>query len=225
MNDDYQMYTKQFQIDSNDYIPTSYFSYGIWSRYTPLGRNNQIGTVGIFDSQCFHLHNVIGQSSRLLNFLIFDCLEYPEKIIKRKIFFKASNEQWHHFEAIINNFSYEFVWHYFEITSWPYQQKLQLIFIQYPEIILNKLIDVNFPYSDLDLFFTVGGGLYIDKYQNIPGIEEGSKFSFFPGKMYLYPFTTGKNKGRNDYLQVINYIQLFECICNFNMIRQIPDKD
>ncbi|CAD8054944.1 unnamed protein product [Paramecium sonneborni] len=225
MNADYQLYTKVLQINQNDYTTASYFSYGIWSRYTPLGQNNQVGAIGIFDSSCFHIHNVIGQSSRLLNFLFFDCLEYPKKKIKRKIFFKASNDKWKNFQANIDNFSYEFVWHYFEITSWPYEQKLQFILTQGRKTILNELIDESIPYSDLDLLFTVGGGLYIDEYQNIPEIKEGSKFSFFPGKIYIYPFSQGRNKGMNEYLKILDYINSFKCICTYNMINRLPDQD
>ncbi|CAD8107881.1 unnamed protein product [Paramecium sonneborni] len=224
MNQDYQLMTNSFLINSQDYQANSYFSYGIWSRYTPLGRNNQVGTIGILDSSCFHLHNAMGQSTKLLNFILFDCLEYPAQIIKRQILFKASDENWYSYEAIINNFMYEYTWHYFEITSWPFEKKLQLIFIQDKKTVLNKIIDVRIPYSDIDLQLTFGGGLLIDQYQDIPNLEKGTKFSFFPGKMELQPIYIGMYKKLSDYLLVTKLFTV-ECQCQFNSVRYANDKD
>mgnify|MGYP001808004764 CR=1 FL=1 len=37
-----------------------YYIYGVWSKYNPLSPISQVGNIGIFESNCFNIHNVIG---------------------------------------------------------------------------------------------------------------------------------------------------------------------
>ncbi|CAD8109139.1 unnamed protein product [Paramecium sonneborni] len=225
LEDDLSIYTVQFEINAYNYQTETQFSFAIWSRYSPLSNNNQVGQVGIFDSNCFHLHNVVEQSSQFINFLLYDCLDYSTKKIKRKVQFVTSDNQWHLIETIIDNYSYEYVWHFFGLTQWPIQKRLQLIFIQYPNIIEDKILELRFPYKDINLFLTFGGGLIIDDKQQIPYLEGVNKFSYFPGQILIYPFSISNSQNNvRDALRIISSKQYCDCY-DYSFSQFIPEKD
>lgn len=74
MRDD-QYITYNFTAKIDEYDGDKFFDYGLWSRYTPLSKINQVGSVGILDSNCFHLHSATEYSTQRLNFICYDCLE------------------------------------------------------------------------------------------------------------------------------------------------------
>ncbi|CAD8097921.1 unnamed protein product [Paramecium sonneborni] len=192
MNDDSQIETQSFQINLNNYGIDSYFAYGLWSRYTPLGRISLVGSLGVLDSNCFHLHNAIEQETKELNLIVYDCLNFETQTIVRRIQFITIDGNWHFFEVKLDNQKYEYVWHYFEITQWPQRKRFEYLVIQYPQTKLYIIKeDILFPYKESNLMLTFGGGLLIQSEIIIQILEGRSKFSFFPGKFYLYPLSTG----------------------------------
>ncbi|CAD8048616.1 unnamed protein product [Paramecium sonneborni] len=227
LNEEVQIETYQLELNPNKYVINSYFAYGLWSRYTPLGQIGQVGPIGFFDSNCFHLHNAVSQQNFDLNLIVYDCLNYETQTIIRRIQFITIDENWHLFEVKIDNNQYEYVWHYFEITQWPLQNRFELLIIQYPEIKLHHVQeDIQFPFKDTQLLLTFGGGLQISQLNTNQILKEISKFSFFPGKFYLYPLSIGtmsiSRNAANIALSVFEFRA--DCLCNYNMQINIPDK-
>lgn len=59
--------------------------------------------------------------------------------------------------------------------------------IQNPFRILFKNLDITFPYYDSNLIITFGGDLSLSSDIRVKTYNSNLKFSYFPGKMYLYP--------------------------------------
>ncbi|CAD8176500.1 unnamed protein product [Paramecium pentaurelia] len=219
MNDDSQIETYQFQINLNNFEIDSYFAYGLWSRYTPLGNIAQVGSIGILESNCFHLHNAVQQSTKELNLIVYDCLNYEKQTIVRRIQFITIDENWHQYEVQLDNQNYEYIWHYFEITQWPLRKRFELLIIQYPEIKLYQIEeDVLYPYKDTDLLLTFGGGLQIQSQNTIQILNGISTMSFFPGNFILYPLSIDimsiTRQAANIALSTFQFRS--QCFCNQN---------
>ncbi|CAK86412.1 unnamed protein product (macronuclear) [Paramecium tetraurelia] len=216
MNDDSQILTQEFQINLDNFELDSYFGYGLWSRYAPLGNIAQVGTIGILDSNCFHLHNAVSKSTQDLNLIVYDCLNYETLTIVRKIQFVTIDENWHKIEVKLDNQNFEYVWHYFQITQWPKQKRFELLIIQYPEVKLQQIVeDTLYPYKDAELILTFGGGLQIQSQNMIQILDGISKISFYPGSFLLYPLSFDKYEVSTD--TAISTIQFkVECQCFSN---------
>ncbi|CAD8157212.1 unnamed protein product [Paramecium octaurelia] len=224
LNDDNQIVTQELQINLDNFEIDSFFGYGVWSRYAPLGDIAQIGTIGILDSNCFHLHNAVSKSTQDLNLIVYDCLNYETQTIVRKIQFVTIDENWHKFELQLDNQNFEYVWHYFQITQWPKQKRFELLIIQYPQIKLQQLVeDILYPYKDTNLILTFGGGLQIISQNTIQILDGISQFSFYPGTFLLYPLSFDINHTPPDL--VISTIQFrAQCFCISNWQTYLQDQ-
>ncbi|CAD8181635.1 unnamed protein product [Paramecium octaurelia] len=228
MNEDSQIQTYSVDLKLNNFGMDSYFGYGLWSRYSPLGSVLQVGQFGVLDSDCFHLHNAAQQSTNDLNLIVYDCLNYETKTIIRRIQFVTIDENWHLFEVELDELEYEYVWHYFEITQWPQRNRFELLVIKYPEIKLYSIQeDFQFPYKDTELLLTFGGGLQISQSNTNQLLKQLSQFSFFPGKFYLYPLSIGTMPiTRNAANTALSTFQFrANCLCNYNSQVGIQDQE
>ncbi|CAD8085432.1 unnamed protein product [Paramecium primaurelia] len=179
-------------------------------------------------NNCFHLHNAAQQQTNDLNLIVYDCLNYETQTIIRRIQFITADENWHLFEVQFDNLKYENVWNYFEITQWPLRKRFELLVIQYPEIKLYHIQeDFYFPYKDYKLVLTFGGGLQILQSNTNQILKEISKLSYFPGKFYLYPLSSGTMSIlRNAAATAISGIQFrVDCQCNYNWQIGVPDQE
>ncbi|CAD8105197.1 unnamed protein product [Paramecium sonneborni] len=221
MNSKNQVQRKMVQLNDENYVIRSCVTYGLWSKFNPLSIKAQVGQYGIFDSQCFHLHNAMDFELKNLNIVYFDCInKESRKIIKTIKFINQKNQQFK-FDIVIDEFDYEDIWFFFQIMIWPQQNKLKLLILKKQEILFQTTEQMKNLLKDLTLILTFGGNLQV---QN----NENQIFSYFPGSLWLQEVSTEKLSLDFNFMDLI--ISIYEsnfesCICLQNDIHQIGDKD
>ncbi|CAD8167810.1 unnamed protein product [Paramecium octaurelia] len=226
---DKKIQTYNFKADINEYNLDTCFDYGLWSRYTPLSNINQLGLVGIFDSNCFHLHSALEYSNERLNFIVYDCLDYDTMTIQRNVQFISDDNKLYKYQISINKQEYEFYWHYFTIIVWPLQNKMELILIQHPIILLQEEISIQFPFIDVNLILRFGGGLIVNDSKDQVLKLDTMYFSYLPGIMYLHPLGIQDEKFGlkfvQDAIDLFNYPSNQICKCTMNKNKNLQDQD
>ncbi|CAD8128827.1 unnamed protein product [Paramecium sonneborni] len=202
------------------------YGYGIWSKYNPLSTISQVGMIGLFDSDCFHISNVVDQQTLSLNLIYYDCLDFHLQQIQKTIQFIDNEGKQHKYQLNIDNFEYENVWFYFQLLQWPKLSRLELIIFQLGKASMKKSLVIQHPFNDIKIQINYGGGLKVQK-SLITSIELGKQFSFFPGKMILSKFRILQQTPDQDFEQLA--IEAFEpyknCICQNSEIVEIFDVD
>ncbi|CAD8155005.1 unnamed protein product [Paramecium pentaurelia] len=226
MDSSYQISKQSIILSDNNFTKANGFRYGLWSKYNPLTKIPQVGIVGQFDSNCLLLHNASEQKTQSLNLLYYDCLDYESKTIKKIIAFIDNNDEEHYFSKEIDCFEYENAWYFFMILQWPSQQKFELIFMYQDQTILHSYLQIKWPFQDNNLLLTFGGSMIVGQ-SKISSIEQGTKISYFPGKLILYEFELSQISVSEIYEQIqpAFFEQYQNCICQENSKSKIDDVD
>ncbi|CAD8169287.1 unnamed protein product [Paramecium pentaurelia] len=221
----YQYSQKSITVSGVRVTPTfsTAFRYGLWSKYNPLTSILQVGSVGLFDSDCFHLHSAVEESSLTLNLIYYDCIDISLKKITKTIAFIDNDSMQHSYTIDIDPFEYENVWYYIQILQWPLQERFELIFI-YKEKIIRENLKIKQPFKDQSLKLIFGGGMIVQQ-SMIETIVSGTKFAYFPGKMIKVEYEFGEISVDEDQEQLAR--MAFEpyslCICNMTSELRLED--
>ncbi|CAD8198782.1 unnamed protein product [Paramecium pentaurelia] len=222
----YQIAHQLVKIQDDDFIPTKYFSFGIWSKYNPLSAIPQIGPVGLFDSNCYQLHHIIDKKRNELNFIYYDCLDYEEKTIKKTIKFVDNEDEQKIYEIEIDKFEYEDFWYFLEIIQWPLQKRFEILIISQQKIIIHSIDEIKYPFKGIDLQFTFGSSLIVSN-SRIESIQKDQKFSYFPGIIVIQKYNIYEELDIIDWFEYVK--SLFEsyelCSCQPNQSVKIQDKN
>ncbi|CAD8185608.1 unnamed protein product [Paramecium octaurelia] len=225
--------SQQYQMDEsflniNDLITNDQsLAVGLWSRYNPQGVTQQLGIVGLMDSNCFHYQSLIGEQSKGLEQIYYDCL-YPEnKTIQKYIQFITQDGQQHQYILDINPFEYETVWYLFQLYYYPSRNIIEFIIIKKQDILLLKKLD-SLLLLENQVKKYVGGSLIVQT-SNLESIEAGKKFSYFPGQIYqviTLPHRPSIYELEKGIISLVEFIEFqFEDQCNSVITYQIPDQD
>ncbi|CAD8089118.1 unnamed protein product [Paramecium sonneborni] len=221
-----QEYQQIILLKNDDLTINDFLVYGLWSKYNPLSIIKQIGPVGMFESDCFQLHNAISLQNKNLNLIYYDCLNYQTKTISKEIQYITRRNEQYKLNTKIDVFEYENIWYFFGIFQQPKQNKLEILIQSISKIILHKVLQIQYPFSDLELQLTFGGSLIVG-YSKIDMIKEGTKFSYFPGSIIIGEYSIEQRQGKFDietYAMSILGSQAY-CQCLQNENSQIPDFD
>ncbi|CAD8112942.1 unnamed protein product [Paramecium sonneborni] len=201
----------------------SAFRYGLWSKYNPLTNILQVGSVGLFESDCFLLHRAVEEVTQALNLIYYDCLDEASQKIKKTIAFIDNEDVQHIFTFDVDPFEYENVWYYFQISQWPLSQRFELIFI-YQEKTIHEYLNIKYPFKDQNLLLIFGGGLIVTQ-SKIETIETGIKFSYFPGKMIKveYEFIEIPQEQDQEWFARMEFEPYQQCICSRNDVFKVED--
>ncbi|CAD8193801.1 unnamed protein product [Paramecium octaurelia] len=194
------------------------FRYGLWSKYNPLTNIQQVGNVGLFDSNCFLLHSAVEELSQALNLMYYDCVDYSSKKVQKKIVFIDNDEVEHSFSIDINPLEYENVWYLFEIIQWPQLERFELRII-YKQETFNEFLNIKKPFKDENLKLIFGGGMIVTN-SKIGTITPGTKFSYFPGKLIKvqFQFEVISVDEDQELLARSSFIPYEQCVCQINDI-------
>ncbi|CAD8133591.1 unnamed protein product [Paramecium octaurelia] len=226
MDQYYQIYKQLIDIDDINFDREDYYFYGVWSKYTPLSPISQVGNIGLFDSTCFNIHNIVGQASQSVSLLYYDCLDYNQKQITKTIIFSDNERQQYQFEIQIDPMEYENVWHFFQIFGQPQKSKLELIVSQLEKKLLHEIIQTKFPFKNMVSQYIFGGDLIV-KDSMITSLERGRKFCYFPGKLVVEKFIVENSNAIQNLTQqaIENFDSFKTCYCKQNSNYQISDID
>ncbi|CAD8128825.1 unnamed protein product [Paramecium sonneborni] len=214
------------EIDDINFDPEYYYFYGVWSKYNPLSPISQVGNIGIFNSNCFNIHNVINQASLSVSLLYYDCLDYNFRQITKTIIISDNEKNHQKFELFIDPLQYENVWYFFQILGWPQKRKIELIILQFDKELLHQIIQIKFPQKQIISQFSFGGD-FIVKDSIIISLTEQKLLSYFPGKLVLQKFTIINQINYNNLTQLAiqNFDPYKNCQCKENLNQQISDTD
>ncbi|CAD8086012.1 unnamed protein product [Paramecium primaurelia] len=222
----YQIAHQLVKIQDDDFKPTKYFSFGIWSKYNPLSAIPQIGPVGLFDSNCYKLLHIIDKKSNELNFIYYDCLDYEEKTIKKTIKFVNNEDEQKIYEIDIDTFEYEDFWYFLEIIQWPLQKRFEILIISQQKIIIHSIDQIKYPFKGIDLQITFGSSLIVSN-SRIVSIQKDQKFSYFPGTIIIQKYNIYEKLDIIDWFEYVK--SLFEnyelCSCQPNQSVNIQDQN
>ncbi|CAD8097021.1 unnamed protein product [Paramecium primaurelia] len=225
LNDQEQFRITEIQIEENQFEENTCIQIGLFSKYNPLGTILQIGRVGIFDSNCFHLFSITDKSTSSLNLIYYDCIEYELKQIKKTVEFISYDQFQISKFANIDIYKYENTWHYFSILQCA--DKLQIQIFEFGEqILLEFITNTKYPFSSTNIILTFGGGLIVSN-SLIDSIQIGRKFSFFPGKFYLIDYSIIQFNPNINLLEYAfkNFQETSICKCIQNYPQTIDDVD
>ncbi|CAD8208304.1 unnamed protein product [Paramecium octaurelia] len=222
----YQVAHQSVKIQDVDFQPNKYFSYGIWSKYTPLSAIPKTGPVGLFESDCYHLHNVFDQESNELNLIYYDCLDYEAMKITKTIKFVNDKDEQKIYQIEIEIFQYESFWYFLEVLEWPLQQRFEIFIISQQKIIIHSIDEMSYPFKGRDLQFTFGSSLIVSN-SRIESIEKGQKFSYFPGAIIKQNFMISEELTIIDWFDYVkNVFADYEvCTCQPNNFPKIQDQN
>ncbi|CAD8119156.1 unnamed protein product [Paramecium sonneborni] len=161
------------------------FGYGIWSRYVPLSNTAQIGVIGMLDSNCYHLHQAMEQTTQQINFVYYECVNFDSQTVTKYIEFKGSDGVNQNTQFDINPFEYEYVWYFLGFEMVPSENRFSIYFYQENIFIDSKDFQVEFPFYDKDLNLIFGGDLDLNNDQQQYVNLQNNKLSYFPGSMML----------------------------------------
>ncbi|CAD8082129.1 unnamed protein product [Paramecium sonneborni] len=197
------------------------YRWSAWFQYLPLSSSTKAQSIGILDSNCYHLFSSVDQKSKSLNFLHYDCQNPIEMKIQKIIKFIGNDGLQYSFEMNINNFEYENQWYYFDFIYFLYNKKFQIIFIKNEQIIQDKILNI-LPFEDINLLQKIGGDLIVED-SKIINIRKGDKFASFPGK--IMP-TYNDNNIKNFALAAITLSRSRKaCKCQSNPVKTLMDSD
>ncbi|CAD8197264.1 unnamed protein product [Paramecium pentaurelia] len=218
----YQYSQQSIVLQGNTQI-SSAFRYGLWSKYNPLTSILQVGSVGLFDSNCFHLHSAVEELSLSLNLIYYDCIDDSLKKISKTIAFIDNNDMQNSFTIDIDPFEYENIWYFFEILQWPFQERFELLFI-YQQKTIRKQLQIKQPFKDQYLKLIFGGSMIV-KQSKIQTISSGTRFSYFPGKLIKVEYEYGEISIDDDQEELarITFEQYYICNCKLNKILRLND--
>ncbi|CAD8185157.1 unnamed protein product [Paramecium octaurelia] len=192
-----------------------------WFQYLPLTSTIYAISVGMLDSNCYHLFSSVGKESKSLNFLHYDCLDYEQKSITKFIKFIGSDNQQYSYEFDISIFEYENQWYFFQFILYPYNNRFQIILIKNEEVIKNEILDV-LPFQDEIIIQQVGGDLVVLD-SKLVNIANGDKFATFPGR--VIPIQ-GDSTIKNFVQAAISLVKSRKaCKCESNPISNLMDSD
>ncbi|CAD8156187.1 unnamed protein product [Paramecium octaurelia] len=226
MNSSNQYLRRLVQLKDDEQTRNSCLTYGIWSKYNPLSTITQMGKFGLFDSHCFHLHNVIDQESQSLNLVYYDCLNSASKKITKTLLFINNRDEQNRFEITIDPFDYENTWFYLQIISWPLQDIFRLIIMKRQEIQYETTRQMKYPFKDTNLIFTFGSNLLV-RNSRINDQSIGQIFSYFPGPIILQDVSISSLALDFAFIDSANkvYSSIKSCVCSSNSKSLIGDMD
>ncbi|CAD8100237.1 unnamed protein product [Paramecium primaurelia] len=192
-----------------------------WFQYLPLTSTVQAQSVGILDSNCYHLFSSIEKKSKSLNFIHYDCQDHEQMTITKVIKFIGNDDQQYSFEFNINIFEYENQWYYFEFIIFPYNNRFQIIIIKNEQILKNEILNV-IPFKDQIIIQKIGDDLVIVD-SKIVNISIGDKFATFPGK--IMPIMNNNNIFDFASAAIKLVKQRKQCRCQRNSINNLIDSD
>ncbi|CAD8130601.1 unnamed protein product [Paramecium sonneborni] len=200
--------------------------FGMWSKYNPLNFLSIQKEIGQFESNCYQLVNMVDQAAKSLNFIYYDCLNYPSKQIVKSIMFISEQDQSFQFDKYIDPFEYENIWYHFQLISWPLLKKLELIIMQQDKTILKEIIENISLFNEQYLLFTEAGGFQVME-SKLNLIEQGTIFSVFPGQIVSYDVLIDIIPTTFDFEQFIieEYQNFNQCICQQNEQVKMEDSD
>ncbi|CAD8092588.1 unnamed protein product [Paramecium primaurelia] len=218
----YQYCQQSIILQGNTQI-SSAFRYGLWSKYNPLTSIIQVGNVGLFDSNCFHLHSAVEELSLSLNLIYYDCIDDSLKKISKTIAFIDNNDMQNSFTIDIDPFEYENIWYFFEILQCPFQERFELLFI-YQQKTIRKQLQIKQPFKDQYLKLIFGGSMIV-KQSKIQTISSGTRFSYFPGKLIKveYEYSEISIDDDQEELARIAFEPFNICNCKLNKILRLND--
>ncbi|CAD8185159.1 unnamed protein product [Paramecium octaurelia] len=181
LNPDEPFVVKEFDILEEQYEDEAILRQGAWFQYLPLISTIQVQSIGILDSNCFHLFSSVGKYSQTLNMLYYDCQDHEQMTITKYIKFMGNDDQQYNFEISINVFEYENQWYYFEFILFPQENRFQILLIKNEEILKNDILNV-LPLKDQRTILKIGGDLVVVD-SKLLNIANGDKFASFPGKI------------------------------------------
>ncbi|CAD8061385.1 unnamed protein product [Paramecium primaurelia] len=226
LSQDYQTYTQQLNLQLEDLVTNKFFTYGLWNKYLPLGQISQIGQMGVFGSNCYHLHNAADSLTLKVDLIYFDCLDVDQMKITKVIQFFDYDGIFHSYDITLDQWEYESHWYFIQIVQWPIQKRFELMFIHYPEVIFKKILYIHCPYRSFNQQLTFGGGLLLNDDEFFQNIQGRKKLSFFPGKLY-YDFLTlqiGTFDRNGLKIAIDTFGDLYICNCQSNINVQIENQ-
>ncbi|CAD8172126.1 unnamed protein product [Paramecium pentaurelia] len=167
---------------------------------------------------------LIRKSQLTLNLIYYDCIDDSLKKISKTIAFIDNNNVQHSFTIDLDSFEYENIWYYFQILQWPFQERFELIFI-YQQKTIRENLKITQPFKNQSLMLIFGGGMIV-KQSMISTITQGTKFSYYPGKMIQVEYEFGEISVDEDQEELAR--MTFEpynlCNCIINKKLRIEDK-
>ncbi|CAD8173391.1 unnamed protein product [Paramecium octaurelia] len=220
----YQVAQQSVKIYDEDFDPNKYFSYGIWSKYTPLSAIPKTGPVGLFESDCYHLHHVLDKQSNELNLIYYDCLDFEANKITKTIRFVSDNDEQKKYEIDLEIFLYESFWYFLEVLQWPFQKRFEIMIISQQKILIHNVEEIHYPFKGRDLQFTFGSSLIVSN-SRIESIEKNQKFSYFPGTIIIQNFAISEVLAIIDWLTYVKsvFVDYEICRCQPNEFSKIQD--
>ncbi|CAD8214608.1 unnamed protein product [Paramecium octaurelia] len=213
---DYQM-VEQVEVDQSD---QNCLTFGIWSKYNPLGNTKLKGAYGPFDSNCFQILNSLDYATSSLNFIQYDCVYDTTKEIKKFIQIGLSQTDQFIFSIQVEPSEYEDFWYFFQIITNIQKKSVELkIYFQINQI-FKETLELIFPNKNQQLFFRFGGSLKV-KNSNIALIEQGRIFSLYPGQLIVYNYEMKRIPIYFDFqLEITEFYQEIkncECVANVDI--------
>ncbi|CAK81358.1 unnamed protein product (macronuclear) [Paramecium tetraurelia] len=224
LDSQYQVAEQLVKIRDDDFQLTKYFSYGIWSKYTPLSAIPQTGPVGLLDSNCYHLHHILDRRSNEINLIYYDCLDYEANKITKTIKFVNNEDEQKEYIIEIEIFQYESFWYFLEVLQWPLQKRFEILIISQQQIVIHGIDEIKYPFFGDDLQFSFGNGLIVAK-SRIESIQKHQKFSYFPGIIMIQKFQILDELTIIDWFDDVKslFVKYENCRCYPNEIVDIQD--
>ncbi|CAD8214891.1 unnamed protein product [Paramecium octaurelia] len=222
----YQVEHQQVKIDDNEFQAEKYFSYGIWSKYTPLSVIPQTGPVGLFDSNCYQLHHILEKKNNEINLIYYDCLDYEANKITKAIKFVNNEDEQREYVIEIEIFQYESFWYFLEVLQWPLQKRFEILIISQQQIVIHSIDEIKYPFKGVDLQFIFGSSLIVNS-SRIKSILKGQKFSYFPGAIIIQKYKILDELAIIDWFEYVKTVfQNYEiCECQPNRDQNIQDQN
>ncbi|CAD8195642.1 unnamed protein product [Paramecium octaurelia] len=223
---DHLSFKKILTIHDSELSEDSCLTFGIWSKYSPLNIQSFKNQIGMFQSNCFQLINVMEYTSQTLKFIYYVCLDNSTKRIVKMIQFVSDDDEQIKFEKFVDPMKYENVWYSFQFISWPIQKKLQLIIIESENKIFNQILENIDLFKEQQLLLTFGESLEVMNSQ-IDQVKQGMYLSLFPGQIVIYePLIQSIPISFDFENQIIEgYENLIQCNCQNNEQVIIQDND
>ncbi|CAD8070407.1 unnamed protein product [Paramecium primaurelia] len=224
MNPYYQFQQYEFEFHDLEFSNNDCFIYGIWSKYNPLSIISQVGNIGLFESTCFHLHNIIDKSSQSLNLIYYDCIDYNSQIIKKTLKFVNEDNILYQFEITIEPLQYENIWYYLQIIEFPAQLKFEFLIFSEGMIRIQEIKQMQRPFVDTNVILRFGGDFFVTN-SKISFVNIETKFSYFPGFIMIQKLSKQTLKFDIDLIKIAqSTIESYgQCFCYRNSNFQIDN--